>query len=133
MLGNRLFPIIARMHPKLADKITGMLLELDNFELLHMLESEESLEAKVKEAVAVLHAHQAKEGIKGGSDMTKNVTITKNVTFSVGTVCKTYEKCSNVTFIVTFFVGNANSPYEKCNNCYIILDCYIFRCFKALE
>lgn len=61
MLGERLFPLIQRMYPDLAGKITGMLLEIDNSELLHMLESSESLEAKVKEAVAVLQAHQAKE------------------------------------------------------------------------
>lgn len=61
MLGERLFPLISTMFPDLAGKITGMLLEIDNSELLHMLESQESLEAKVKEAVAVLQAHQAKE------------------------------------------------------------------------
>ncbi|XP_013209562.1 polyadenylate-binding protein 1-B-like, partial [Microtus ochrogaster] len=47
--------------PRLAGKITGMLLEIDNSELLHMLESPESLRSKVDEAVAVLQAHQAKE------------------------------------------------------------------------
>lgn len=61
MLGERLFPLIAQMYPDLAGKITGMLLEIDNSELLHMLESRESLKAKVEEAVAVLQAHQAKE------------------------------------------------------------------------
>lgn len=61
MLGERLFPLIQRMYPDLAGKITGMLLEIDNSELLHMLESNESLKAKVDEAVAVLQAHQAKE------------------------------------------------------------------------
>jgi polyadenylate-binding protein len=61
MLGERLFPLIQRMHPDLAGKITGMLLEIDNSELLHMLESHESLKLKVEEAVAVLQAHQAKE------------------------------------------------------------------------
>lgn len=35
------------MHPTLAGKITGMLLEIDNSELLHMLESPESLRSKV--------------------------------------------------------------------------------------
>ncbi|XP_063055633.1 polyadenylate-binding protein 1A [Engraulis encrasicolus] len=61
MLGERLFPLIQSMHPNLAGKITGMLLEIDNSELLHMLESPESLRSKVDEAVAVLQAHQAKE------------------------------------------------------------------------
>uniref|UniRef100_A0A8C3URH4 Polyadenylate-binding protein n=1 Tax=Catharus ustulatus TaxID=91951 RepID=A0A8C3URH4_CATUS len=61
MLGERLFPLIQSMHPTLAGKITGMLLEIDNSELLHMLESPESLRSKVDEAVAVLQAHQAKE------------------------------------------------------------------------
>lgn len=61
MLGERLFPLIQRMYPDLAGKITGMLLEIDNSELLHMLEHNESLKAKVEEAVAVLQAHQAKQ------------------------------------------------------------------------
>lgn len=46
-LGERLFPLIQAMHPSLAGKITGMLLEIDNSELLHMLESHESLRSKV--------------------------------------------------------------------------------------
>uniref|UniRef100_A0A7N8XEX0 Polyadenylate-binding protein n=1 Tax=Mastacembelus armatus TaxID=205130 RepID=A0A7N8XEX0_9TELE len=58
MLGQLL---TLNMHPSLAGKITGMLLEIDNSELLHMLESPESLRSKVDEAVAVLQAHQAKE------------------------------------------------------------------------
>lgn len=44
-------------HPKLASKITGMLLEIDNSELLRMLEDKDSLKAKMSEAVAVLEAH----------------------------------------------------------------------------
>jgi hypothetical protein len=48
MLGERLFPLIQNMQPDLAGKITGMLLEIDNTELLHMLESRESLKAKVR-------------------------------------------------------------------------------------
>jgi polyadenylate-binding protein len=47
MLGERLFPLIQSMQPESAGKITGMLLEIDNTELLHMLESRESLKAKV--------------------------------------------------------------------------------------
>jgi len=69
MLGERLFPIMQNMYPELAGKITGMLLEIDNSELLHMLESSESLKAKVEEAVAVLQAHQAKEAAAAAQGM----------------------------------------------------------------
>lgn len=48
--GERLFPLIQSMHLSLAGKITGMLLEIDNSELLHMLESPESLRSKVSSA-----------------------------------------------------------------------------------
>lgn len=54
MLGERLYPLVSQMQPELAGEITGMLLDIDNTELLHLLESRESLEAKVKEAIAVL-------------------------------------------------------------------------------
>jgi len=42
----------------------GMLLEIDNAELVHMLEDQNSLKGKVEEAVAVLQAHQGKAGDK---------------------------------------------------------------------
>lgn len=45
-----MFPLIQTMHANLAGKITGMLLEIDNSELLHMLESPESLRSKVSGA-----------------------------------------------------------------------------------
>lgn len=61
MIGEKLFPMVQDYQPHLAGKITGMLLEIDNSELLHMLESGELLKAKVEEAVQVLTAHQAKE------------------------------------------------------------------------
>jgi len=64
MLGERLFPLIQRMYPDLAGKITGMLLEIDNAELVHMLEDQTSLKGKVEEAVSVLQAHQGKTGDK---------------------------------------------------------------------
>ncbi|ELK30241.1 Polyadenylate-binding protein 1-like protein [Myotis davidii] len=46
MIGERLYPLIYNVHTQLAGKITGMLLEIDNSELLFMLESPESLNAK---------------------------------------------------------------------------------------
>uniref|UniRef100_A0A8C3N104 Uncharacterized protein n=1 Tax=Geospiza parvula TaxID=87175 RepID=A0A8C3N104_GEOPR len=47
MIGERLYPLIHVMHPSLAGKITGMLLEIDNSELLLLLESPDSLRSKV--------------------------------------------------------------------------------------
>ena len=61
MLGERLFPLIQASHPDMAGKITGMLLEIDNSELLHMLESRESLKAKVRRVVVVLFASSLSE------------------------------------------------------------------------
>ncbi|XP_016060275.1 PREDICTED: polyadenylate-binding protein 1-like, partial [Miniopterus natalensis] len=65
MIGERLYPLIYDVYAQLAGKITGMLLEIDNSELLLMLESPESLNAKVEEALAVLQAHQAAEEEEG--------------------------------------------------------------------
>uniref|UniRef100_A0A8C9NEN3 Polyadenylate-binding protein n=1 Tax=Serinus canaria TaxID=9135 RepID=A0A8C9NEN3_SERCA len=61
MIGERLYPLIHVMHPSLAGKITGMLLEIDNSELLLLLESPDSLRSKIEEAVTVLQAHQSAE------------------------------------------------------------------------
>ena len=43
-----------RQHSEWAGKITGMLLEIDNAELLHMLEDPASLQAKVVRALLIL-------------------------------------------------------------------------------
>jgi len=57
MIGERLFPLIKVEQPSLAGKITGMLLEMDNGELIHLLESQAALHEKIQEAMSVLSAH----------------------------------------------------------------------------
>ena len=62
MLGERLYPQIKKLipdHHSLACKITGMLLVLDDAEVLHMLEDDNDLKSKFQDAVAViLQAYQ---------------------------------------------------------------------------
>jgi hypothetical protein len=53
MLGEALYPKIRAQQPELAGKITGMLLEMENFELLGLIENEDALRAKVDEAMAI--------------------------------------------------------------------------------
>lgn len=59
MLGERLFPLVQQLQPVLAGKITGMLLEMDNSELLLLLESSDALTLKTDEAISVLKQHNA--------------------------------------------------------------------------
>jgi polyadenylate-binding protein len=56
MIGEKLFPAITRIQPELAGKITGMMLEMDNSELLMLLESDAQLKLKVDEALRVLES-----------------------------------------------------------------------------
>jgi polyadenylate-binding protein len=57
-MGERLYPLVQRIEPKLAGKITGMLLEMDTTELMMLIESSDDLLiSKVNEAVAVLKSH----------------------------------------------------------------------------
>ncbi|KAG5892960.1 hypothetical protein JTB14_015007 [Gonioctena quinquepunctata] len=56
-LGDRLYPKVYNLHPTFAGRITGMLLELSPAQLLLLLASEESLRAKVEEAVEMILAH----------------------------------------------------------------------------
>jgi len=62
VVGERLFPLIAKLQPDLAGKITGMFLDRLNHpggaeELLHLLEDSAFLNEKVTEALDVLTAH----------------------------------------------------------------------------
>ncbi|TEB36370.1 polyadenylate binding protein [Coprinellus micaceus] len=54
LLGEVLYVRIQPSQPELAGKITGMLLEMDNSELLHLMDNPDALNAKVGEALIVL-------------------------------------------------------------------------------
>ncbi|PHT31810.1 Polyadenylate-binding protein 8 [Capsicum baccatum] len=54
MLGECLYPLVDQLKNEHAVKVTRMLLEMDQTEVLHMLESPEVLKAKVPKAMEVL-------------------------------------------------------------------------------
>ncbi|EPS62510.1 hypothetical protein M569_12280, partial [Genlisea aurea] len=54
MLGENLYPLVDQLEHEHAAKVTGMLLEMDQTEVLHLLESPDALKAKVGEAMDVL-------------------------------------------------------------------------------
>jgi len=61
MLGEVIYMRIAGQQPELAGKITGMLLEMDNSELVHLLDTPDAMASKVNEALSVLQDFQGKE------------------------------------------------------------------------
>jgi len=65
VVGERLYPLVFKLQPELAGKITGMLLDRyheEGFEeLLSVMENPEVLTSKVNEAVEVLVSHQAQQ------------------------------------------------------------------------
>ncbi|KAH9856914.1 hypothetical protein C2E23DRAFT_721064 [Lenzites betulinus] len=64
MLGEVIYMKIVASQPELAGKITGMLLEMDNTELLHLLEAPDAMNNKVNEALAVLHEFTQNPSVK---------------------------------------------------------------------
>ncbi|KAG4908019.1 hypothetical protein AAZX31_20G158200 [Glycine max] len=56
MLGEHLYPLVERLAPnQYTAKVTGMLLEMDQSEVINLIESPEDLKTKVSEAMQVLH------------------------------------------------------------------------------
>ncbi|KAJ3677294.1 hypothetical protein LUZ60_003018 [Juncus effusus] len=56
MLGESLYPLVEALEQEHAAKVTGMLLEMDQTEVLHLLESPDALKSKVAEAMEVLRS-----------------------------------------------------------------------------
>ncbi|KXL46001.1 hypothetical protein M433DRAFT_107405 [Acidomyces richmondensis BFW] len=66
MLGEALYPKIHQQQPELAGKITGMLLEMDNQELLALTTDDDALRAKVEEAMNVYDEYMKNQGGEDG-------------------------------------------------------------------
>ncbi|KJZ76936.1 Polyadenylate-binding protein and nuclear [Hirsutella minnesotensis 3608] len=65
ILGEMIFPKIQAINSELAGKITGMLLEMENSELINLIEDEAALKAKVDEALAVYDEYIKAQGPAG--------------------------------------------------------------------
>ncbi|KAI9839429.1 MAG: Protein phosphatase PP2A regulatory subunit B [Sclerophora amabilis] len=72
LLGEALYPKIHQQQPKLAGKITGMLLEMDNQELLSLIDDEGALRNKVDEALSVYDEYVK---TKGEGDSTAELSM----------------------------------------------------------
>ncbi|KAF5026122.1 hypothetical protein F66182_1770 [Fusarium sp. NRRL 66182] len=71
ILGELIFPKIQAINSELAGKITGMLLEMDNTELVNLIEDDSSLKAKVDEALAVYDEYVKAQGSAEGGEAKK--------------------------------------------------------------
>ncbi|GBL96595.1 E3 ubiquitin-protein ligase UBR5 [Araneus ventricosus] len=58
-LGQRLYPRVRAINPTLANRITGMLLELSAAQLLMLLASDDALRQKVDEATDIIMSHRS--------------------------------------------------------------------------
>ena len=77
MLGENLYPLVEQLEPEAAAKVTGMLLEMDQTEVLHLLESPEALKAKVNEAMEVLRTVQ--QQATGSADQLASLSLNDNI------------------------------------------------------
>ncbi|KAF3044447.1 Protein phosphatase PP2A regulatory subunit B [Didymella heteroderae] len=74
MLGEALYPKIHEMQPELAGKITGMLLEMDNSELINLTSDDSALRAKVDEAMSVYDEYVKNKDGEGEKEAPKEET-----------------------------------------------------------
>jgi polyadenylate-binding protein len=75
MLGENLYPLVDQLEHEYAAKVTGMLLEMDQTEVLHLLESPEALKAKVAEAMDVLRNVTAQQQATSPADHLASLSL----------------------------------------------------------
>jgi polyadenylate-binding protein len=68
---------VEQLEPEAAAKVTGMLLEMDQTEVLHLLESPEALKSKVNEAMEVLRTVQ--QQATGTADQLASLSLNDNL------------------------------------------------------
>uniref|UniRef100_A0A7N0UCF2 PABP n=1 Tax=Kalanchoe fedtschenkoi TaxID=63787 RepID=A0A7N0UCF2_KALFE len=78
MLGENLYPLVEQLEPKMSAKVTGMLLEMEKTEVLHLLESPEGLKAKVAESMEVLRSVAAQQQGSGPADQLASLSLNDN-------------------------------------------------------
>ncbi|KAL2444158.1 Polyadenylate-binding protein, cytoplasmic and nuclear [Exophiala dermatitidis] len=71
ILGEAIYPKIQQIQPELAGKITGMLLEMDNSELLSLVDDDAALRSKVDEALRVYDDYMKSRNAEAGPNGTK--------------------------------------------------------------
>ncbi|KAG5542100.1 hypothetical protein RHGRI_021827 [Rhododendron griersonianum] len=79
MLGENLYPLVDQLEHEHSAKVTGMLLEMDQTEVLHLLESPEALKAKVAEAMDVLRNVSAQQQANGPADHLASLSLNDNL------------------------------------------------------
>ncbi|KAJ4701722.1 Polyadenylate-binding protein [Melia azedarach] len=78
LLGENLYPLVEQLERDAAAKVTGMLLEMDQTEVLHLLESPEALKAKVAEAMEVLRSVAQQQG-NSPADQLASLSLNDNL------------------------------------------------------
>ncbi|GLT58906.1 hypothetical protein SLA2020_317650 [Shorea laevis] len=79
LLGENLYPLVQQLEPDAAAKVTGMLLEMDQPEVLHLLESPEALKSKVAEAMEVLRNVAAQQPSNTAADQLASLSLNDNL------------------------------------------------------
>ena len=79
MLGESLYPLVERLEHDAAAKVTGMLLEMDQTEVLHLIESPEALKVKVSEALEVLRSVAAQQQANNPADQLASLSLNDNL------------------------------------------------------
>jgi len=82
-LGMRLFPRVSQLRPNLANKITGMLLELTPPVLLTLFSSEEALRGKVDEAAEIIFAYSKDNNVNSQSNVGQSSSGSNNNNIAV--------------------------------------------------